>query len=180
MNLFWKHFPEVEKALSKNPKIKDQRVVMNHAIILAAAKPLQTLIPDFTDQLFSELAQFANKRAENRSSRIGNDHPTVEQFWSDFNLINEPSNHMVNRSESFNHSQDHTLIALNLEEVHQEFKRKFIETAPKLELKKLLKQSISRPFIEIKTIRSGLTQKATHCWLFKKSSHDIREAKSNA
>lgn len=68
--------------------------------------------------------------------------------------------------EILNHSADDQLIAINLTEVCQRAETLRYRVALAKDLKRLLHNSVKYKFQEVKPVKSKITGKTKHCWVF--------------
>lgn len=169
--------PEYQKSLMQREKIKEHRLALNHAQIMAVFAVFAELVElnqDQRRQTFTRLIELT----EERQKAVNGDHPQVAEFWETFNYIDTLSPY---GGSLLNHSKDPDLIAVNLNhfvQLAQEYKQ---QVPPLKDLKKLLKASKSHKYIEQTVINSqihtvgegpGQRAKSVRCWVFKKRRHD--------
>ena len=158
--------PAYEAELLKNPKIRSVRICKNHGQLKALVDALADLVQmpaAWRDETKQRLDQAAIKRQES----IASDHTVVEEFWDMIDFLG---------IERLSHcSPINGEIALNLNQVIAEAGRANQPMPPTVELKRHLKESRSRPFVRIGTVRSVFYDKDTNatvpetvkCWIFK-------------
>lgn len=159
-------FASWQTVLESDPAIKTFRLAKNHAQLAALVELLADagikLIPQsMADEATTELIRMARDRQRDLSG----DHPVVEDFWSCFDYLQD-----ISESSKLNHvREDGEIIAVNLkhfESVAANFKLSIPDT---LSLKRHLKGSKSRPFVEAnRPVYSLLWQRTTRCWIFAK------------
>lgn len=158
--------------------IHKPRIAKNHAQLLAMATALREIVR-LTDEQFERVRDEIVQMARERQHSINADHPLVTEFWEAFEYLDAIGVTNVKGQHEerplLNHSRDSSVIAVNLNE--------FVETAaqhrqqvPLLpELKKVLRTSKSRRFIDIKSVASAIrirndvghpVPKTVHCWVF--------------
>lgn len=121
------------------------------------------------DHLENEALRAAEKAA-NRADRADKSFAVKDPdnlFPQDRTAVMEKIQDSAERFEFVDHSKDENLIAVNLLQFEQAMKRARIDGPTTDELKKYLRHSKSRPFVDIKPINSKITNKTTHCWVFK-------------
>ena len=154
--------PAHEKTLDANPNIKHFRIVKNHAQLMSLVDALAHVIemrPETIEQVHAEIIRMAVERQQ----AINSDHPRVQEFWEIFDYIES-------RAEDravLNHSRDDTQIAINL----NEFVSKAADARQQIpdmnEIKKLLRTSRARKFIEAnRTVNSSIRNASVRCWIF--------------
>lgn len=163
-----------EKQLEKNPGLKNIRIIKNHAQLMALVDCLGLVTQFNEEQLHATRIELESMALE-RQKAVSADHPTVQEFWDvvDYldNLYDEP---MVN------HSMDDDYLAINLNHFSQVAIEHKQNIPPLAELKKLLKASRHKKFIDIKTVKSCIHQRmnrvnpnhpkpaSVKCWVFQK------------
>jgi len=106
----------------------------------------------------------AERAAQEAAAR--QDHPLVEAFWEQVDYLDGKTLKNGDRVE-LNHSRDETVIALNLVEYEAACSQAGLHLPCELaELKKRLKSSVQRKFVEMKPIWSNLNSRTVRCWLF--------------
>lgn len=171
-----KKMPEYQDNLLKDNRINHMRLAKNHAQLIALTEKFSELVG--LTQFQKDTTCNALKQAcIERESEIAADHHIVAEFWDMFDYIEQSalSNEHDNYQSCLNHSRDKNIIAVNLNE--------FVERAsclrqqvPELALlKKLLKTSKKRKFIEAsRTVSSAIAfnknnrPKTPRCWIFEK------------
>jgi len=104
-----------------------------------------------------------------RQTAVNADHPMVQEFWEAFDYIEGQSS-----TATLNHYDDDSLIAVNLKHFEQVCAEAKLRIPPITELKRHLKTSRSRKFIESsRTVRSVLRREGNalgsatvRCWIF--------------
>lgn len=123
----------------------------------------------FPEQIIEQSLQFVRDMAVQRQLSLNADHPLVAEFWEAFDYIEATgSNDQGNPHPKLNHlGADARQIAVNLKEFESwcgEFK---LHAPDARTLKKLLRSSKTRKFIEAnKSIASRIKRKTVKCWLF--------------
>jgi hypothetical protein len=161
-----------------HPKIHMVRIQETHALICACFYAISIIFGQDATKLRDKVRNQLLIRAANRQTRMSNDHPDIENFWSVYELINfkdvstgDGDYHYQNQSiemEVLNHSVDPELVAINLNELSALAEKNRHRLPLVKELKRLLVHSKKYKYLEIKTIKSKLTGKAKHCWIFEK------------
>ncbi|MEM9966061.1 MAG: hypothetical protein AAGC58_12015 [Asticcacaulis sp.] len=138
-------------------KVRHSRVRKCHAQLHAGLEALAAIMK-VPSHMLEEGHAHIDRMALTRDASIQSDHPVVSKFWEIFDYIDA--------GIGLNHARTPDKVAVNLLQFEQEA-RKANLTAPSTdELKKHLKSSRSRPFIDIRPVNSRLTEKAVHCWVF--------------
>jgi Toprim-like len=158
------------------PGISMPRIQETHALTNACYLALGAVFGEQVDKYADLVQSTLLERAKDRQARMSDDHPDVVIFWEVYELINHASDrdddykfaHPDTRPELLNHSADDQLIALNLTEVAQRADVHRYRLPLVKELKRLLRNSRKYRFIDVKTVKSKITEKPKHCWLFSK------------
>jgi len=111
------------------------------------------------------ITQLVTEKAREEAA-ANEDHPLVEAFWEQFEYLD--GKYLKNGDQiALNHSGDKTLIAINLVEYEAACSKAGLHLPCELAaLKKLLKTSQQRKFVEMKPIRSAYNGRVVRCWLF--------------
>lgn len=174
--------PIHETVLQNRPELKSVRIIKNHAQLLAMADALAKVVNLTAEQRKALEAQIVAMAGERQRS-ISADHPLVQEFWEAFDYI-EGLGHQGPGGWSreipvpvLNHSRDGSLIAVNLNEFIERAVQHRQQVPNLADLKKVLRTSRSRPFVDIKTVCSAIRTRevegqeqagSVHCWLFKR------------
>lgn len=161
--------------------IHKPRIAKNHAQLLALATALR-LVLKLTDEQFDQVRAQIIAMARERQQAINADHPLVQDFWEAFDYLDSMGTHTDQTGTPrpvLNHSRDAELIAVNLNEFVERaaFYRQQIPVLA--ELKKVLRTSKTRRFVDIKTVNSNIHKrkgkdggedlaKTVHCWVFER------------
>ena len=99
----------------------------------------------------------------------------VAEFWEAFDFLDDDYDQYGNRTPVLNHSREPTEIAVNLNEFVEKAANARQQIPPLTDLKRHLKTSKHRKFIESsRVVSSAITYRATRCWIFKRSRAEIR------
>ncbi|OFJ42649.1 hypothetical protein BJN42_26550 [Pseudomonas koreensis] len=170
-------FPQYEQQLQANPTIQHQRIVLCHAQLMAAAKATQALFPDWSDEVLAKVFKHIETRAIDRQQRISTENPTAGRFWQIYHYLNErvvthtdDAGEREVIQETLNHSNDKSLIAINIEHFHNACRLAGQEVIHATQLHRALPMSTSHTFIETRKVRSAIEKRALNCWVFHKGS----------
>lgn len=161
-------FPGYDAAMRKT-NIRDDRVITNHAMIHGALEGLAKLIT-IPQRVLDDTHKFIDAIAVERDNAIESDHEVVVTFWGKFDFLEATNKRLTPEGDvaGLNHSKKPTeFIAVNLNQFEAACRRASISPIDEAELKKHLKSSKSRPFVEIKTVNSAHTNGPMHCWVFR-------------
>jgi hypothetical protein len=157
------------KELRLRKEIKMPRLIETHSQLLALTDALSLVIP-ITSEQQKAMREHVTQMAIERQKVINADHPLVQEFWDAFDYLDSHDQHRLN------HSRDPQLIAVNINH--------FIQVATELrqqipvisDLKKVLKTSGRRKFIDVRVVNSSIKAKESlsqssstsiKCWIFK-------------
>lgn len=168
METFAARVPVYEAALRERKELRMERVIKNHAQMLALVDCLALVAP-LTAEMIAETKKELAAMAVQRQEAIHADHPAVAEFWEVYEYLENTSGKRV-----VNHSRQADTIAINL----NEFAAKAAQFGQKIEdlklLRDLLRNSQSHKFIASNVavnsaIRDGdLTRPNTvKCWTFR-------------
>ncbi|MEJ1390105.1 MAG: toprim domain-containing protein [Candidatus Sedimenticola sp. (ex Thyasira tokunagai)] len=159
---------EYENTLMAFPDIKTVRIAKNHALLMALVDALATVIP-LGEEITGETHDCIADMAIERQHAINSDHPIVVEFWEMFDFLDGDNGRL-------DHSRDASVIAVNINEfVQRAAERK--QQLPCLiqDLKKHLKTSKARKFIDVKSVNSAIDldsvnnkAKTKKCWVFQR------------
>lgn len=158
-----------EARLRDNREIRIERVIKNHAQMLALLDCLRLVIT-LPDDMVKATQKALHGMALERQSAITADHPKVVEFWEVYEYLEALSDGPV-----VNHSRDTNLIAINL----NEFAAKAAHHAQRIpelnELRTLLRNSRRHKFIDAnRTVSSAIRGSqmgdnrptSIKCWVF--------------
>ncbi|MCY1299286.1 hypothetical protein D9M70_488080 [compost metagenome] len=172
---FWKALSSYEQQLQRVDAIKHQRIVLCHAMVMAAAYATQALFPAWSDEQLKEVVRHIKTRALDRQQVISSEPELLTKFWSIYHFLNERVVTITDSDgtreeiqETLNHSIDPALIAINLEHFTQAAKHAGQELLPTTLLRRDLPRSETYPFAGNAKVRSGLEKRPLQCWLFRK------------
>jgi hypothetical protein len=176
MKIVTEKTPAYIAELRKNKGIKMPRLHETHAQMLALSEALATIVPITAEQLESLKKQWITM-AEERQQVINNDHILVQEFWEAFDYMNK------GEMEFLNHSRNPDEIAVNLNHFAEEAATRKQQIPTLRDLKKVLKTSSRRKFIDVRVVNSKLRADgqaealnpnkagtAVRCWIFKKEA----------
>ena len=156
--------------------IKEQRILKNHAQLHSGLDALKIFFPDLTEDIFEECHEYINQMAKNRESTLEGDHPVVAKFWDYFENLQayEPEiiGDVVPEKWPVNlHRRPSDYIAIHLPAFEAAARKAGLAPDPIDTMKKYLKESKSRKFIEIKTVNTRMN-KHLNCWVFEQKKGD--------
>ena len=173
------------KHLLAQDGIHKPRLAKNHGQLLAFATALRPLV-NMSQQQFDQVQAQIVAMCRERQHAINADHPLVVEFWEAFDYLDSlsvappPGTFLPKGQEPrpvLNHSRDAGLIAVNLNEFVEKASAHRQQVPLIAELKKVLRTSKARRFVDIKTVNSAIrtrmhegqeVAKTVHCWLFER------------
>jgi hypothetical protein len=171
---FFDRFEHWENHYTQMDVLKNQRIIKNHAMVMAMADAMRSsLFPKIPQATQDKLGDFIHQRAVDREKRLVADHPMVQQFWDAYEIIGsskktgdgdlytEPGNIL-------NHHRKPDLIAIHLSHYYMECSQRRLETIPQSVLKPLLISSRHYKYVDVTTVNSSRMDKRLHCWVFEK------------
>lgn len=164
-----KAFAAHELRMSKHPGIRNGRLAKNHAQLAAMLDAMRIVVTNLTDGQTADAHQLITTMLEERQRAVETDHPHVEWFWERFDhfrLLEPP-----NPERPIDHSRKAEVHAINL----VQFEARCADLGLRLpcttnELKRLLKTSKRRRFVDVKTVNSW-ADKTVSCWVFRNPEH---------
>ena len=162
--------------------IHKPRIAKNHAQLLSIATALRSLVK-ITDEQFSQVRAQLVTMARERQQSINADHPLVTEFWEAFDYLDSMRPNTVSGFPDLrpllNHSRQSDVIAVNLNEFVEKASAHRQQIPVLSELKKVLRTSKSRRFVDVKPVNSAIktrneagheTPQTVYCWLFEGSA----------
>lgn len=173
MKLVCDRSPQYEKSLAELPEIRIHRIAKNHGQMMAlidclGAEGLKLLPESYLEPAREMILDMAKER----QSAVNADHPMVQEFWEAYDFIEG-----LNGTPTLNHYGEHEkMIAVNLKHFEQVCAEAKLRIPPISELKRHLKTSRSRKFVESsRTVRSVIRESlnssastSVRCWIFEK------------
>ena len=162
---FFESYPKYRQHLQQNAQIKNSRIVLTHALVMAAAYATKQLFSDWNDNISKELIKHIEKRAVDRQQTISNEPEPLKNFWGHVHFINDSSD----LGEVLNHSPNpKEEIAINMTHlmgIARDYGI-FIDE----NITKLFPKSTTYKLIGNKTVRSPIKKgKQVKCWVFSKT-----------
>ncbi|CAG2152552.1 toprim domain-containing protein [Ralstonia mannitolilytica] len=167
-----------EQALMARPDIKTVRIAKNHAQIMAMVDSMRHVLP-LTDEQHAAALDELGRMAAARQQAISADHKHVQQFWEVYEYIESADD----ERPILNHARGDGLIAINLQHMEQVAGERRIELPPIAELKRVLKTSRQRKFVDIRAVNSAINAhhnreyplqpkrpETVKCWVFESPS----------
>lgn len=174
LEVFRQQVKEHERTLRAIREIRVERIIKNHAQLLALLDALRCILP-ITNEQHRDTQQELIAMAVERQGAINADPEEVRTFWEVYDYLES-----LGDGAMVNHSKKEDVIAINLNEFAEraaEHKQKLADVAT---LRNLLKNSRSRPCIDINravdsavraafNARNPLSPRCTtvKCWVFK-------------
>lgn len=174
LEVFRKQVKEHEITLRAIRDIRIERIIKNHAQLLALLDALRLILP-ITDEQHRATQQELIAMAVERQGAVNSDPEEVRTFWDVYDYLES-----LGDSAVVNHSKKPDVIAINLNEFAEraaEHKQKLADVAT---LRGLLKNSRSRPCIDINRAVDSAVRTAYNarnplaprcptvkCWMFK-------------
>jgi len=180
MKAFDVAFKKHRIALQQREQIKLQRIVENHAKIMAFADCLKLVLP-ISDKAIAAVHAKVIDMAEQRQASLQEDHPIVQQFWALFDYANSRAK-MPKDGEDMqpgvvqpiilqhylNHSnKPDEEICVNLEHFRSVCAEMKLETIDSKELRRWLTTSRKRQYLGNEVIRSRIESRSIRVWRFK-------------
>ncbi|WP_254424126.1 toprim domain-containing protein [Thalassospira marina] len=157
--------PHYEKQLMALPDLRSNRIAKNHAQMMAMTEAMAEIL-NLPAHMKNETLEALSNAAIMRQRSIAADHPLIEEFWEIYEFLGE---------NKLNHSRTpQETIAINLNHL-QAVAHSYNQPLPPLsDLKKILRSSKSRRFIDIKAVNSANEAyqsnadraKTVKCWVF--------------
>ena len=169
-------FAMYEQQLTNHPDLRNVRIIKNHAQLMALVDCL-SVVADINAEQQEETRGELIKMAIERQLAVNADHPMVQEFWDVFDYLDGGD------TPELNHSRDNELIAVNLNHFIQIAADRRQQIPPITELKRVLKTSRYRKFVDIRTVNSQVNDwfnkkypgaerrpLTVKCWVFQRES----------
>lgn len=174
LHTFEKHYKQLETTFNNNGRIKNGRIIKNHAMLGALAHALVHLFPSMQNKqpdgntLTEKLVAFIEYRGSERESRLISDHPLVTQFWETYELL-EAHHNGDGGDTRLNHSLEPDVIAINLPHFYQVAAQYRFDLPRQNEIKTLLVTGTTHKMIakNSQTKSAIWDGKNVKCWKFK-------------
>ncbi len=168
-------FKHHEARMLRHPGIRNGRLAKNHAQLAAMLDAMRLVVTNLTNTQIEQAQAFVLTMLEERQRAVETDHAHVEWFWERFDYLNNPIN--TDRTACIDHSRTADVHAISL----VDFEKRCADAGLRLpcatnELKRLLKTSKRRKFVDVKPVNSRLTEKTTSCWIFRNPDHQTAPA----
>jgi hypothetical protein len=170
---FGERFDQHRITLQANPKIKMQRIIENHAKIMAFADCLSLVLP-ISDETVKNIQRTLIVMAETRQESLNEEHPVIQQFWELYDYANSRAivtadNDSLLQDELLNHAKNPEMeIAVNLEHFRQRCAELKLELIDTKELRRHLSTSRRRQFLRTEAMYSRIEKRTVRCWIFKR------------
>lgn len=165
------------KWLMETEGVHKFRIAKTHGQLLALLTALRRVVRLTDEQVAAARTQIA-LMARERMASITADPPIVALFWESFDYIDAMGRVTSTGTDTsrprLNHHRDPDCIAVNLNEYVEQAALHRQQVPALGELKKALKSSKTRRFLEIKTVNSALNERSVHCWVFERPKHKRR------
>ncbi|MDB5683560.1 MAG: phage-like protein [Sphingomonas bacterium] len=157
-----------ETAMLKQPGIRNGRLAKNHAQLAAMLDAMRLVVTNLPDRDVELAHDQIRTMLTERQRAVEHDHPHVETFWERFDYIQSLETDAT--STWINHSRTADTIAINLVQFEQRCGDLRLSLPPINELKRLLRTSKARRFLDYKPVNSRVG-KTVNCWCFHNPAH---------
>lgn len=165
-------------AMLKQDGIRNDRLAKNHAQMAAMFDAMQIVVKNIPPAVAAETHDFFRAMLAERQRLTENDHPAVEIFWERFDWIVAQEPEGV--TNPIDHSRNLDVIAINLVQFEQRCGDMRLSLPSANELKRLLRTSKTRKFLEKKPVNSR-TGKTVNCYVFQRpKDHTAANASANS
>jgi hypothetical protein len=167
---------EYEQAILEHPEVKTTRIAKNHGQLLAVFAALGQVV-SFTDEQRDAVAREVQSMAIERQEAISSDHKVVQIFWERFDYLDTWNA----AASSLNHSRNPGEIAVNLNHFEEVAATHRLDVPPLADLKKYLRSSRSRKFVDVKAVNSSIwlhdntdesRGRTVKCWVFQRGPNE--------
>ncbi len=175
MEIFRAQVKVHEQALREMREIRIERIIKNHAQMMALVDALRVVVP-MTDSQHEGTLRELRAMAVGRQLAVNSDPKEVAEFWEVFDYLESLSDEPV-----VDHSKNAELIAVHLNEFCERAAEHKQKLADATTLRNLLRNSKSRPFVDANravdsAVRAAFNSRTTSantrpttvkCWTFK-------------
>lgn len=152
------------------PDLHNDRIILNHGQLAAAVESLGRLIPEklLPKAWLQQTVEFVDRIALDRQQASGGDHPVVTRFWEIFdNLVAAEKEDQWRAGNSLNQSRKpDEYIAVNLVDFEKRARANQLQPPNDIDLKRHLKGSRSRKFLEAAKNVNNPDGRVVRCWVF--------------
>lgn len=162
-------YPKWKRYFINGGEIGNDRLIHNHALIMAAVESLALMVPIGQDQI-DEIGDYVYRLARDRHERLLGDPPIVALFWESFD-------HLESIGIELNCSDKEDELWINLPEVHSVAEANRLPRLDPVELRRQLPLSRTRPLLPDginkslrcrRKIATGQSGKTVRVWKFKR------------
>lgn len=176
LRFFFEQFEHHNKTMrSRVAGLTNARCIKCHSQLAAAVEALPNMFPVIKPEWMSATLAEIDKMALARQLSSGGDHPTVADFWEkvDYILRGEDDDRHEKGTSINKHRKPDQYIAINLPHFEAATQKAQLRTPDMDQLKRLLRNSQSRKFIETKNINAP-GNKVFSCWVFEQPNQAER------
>lgn len=141
-----------EQALRDRGDVRVQRVVKNHAQVMAMTEALKLVLPVTREQTDAAIKLLKTMAVE-RQQALNSDHALVQEFWELYDYI-EGSGREADEPSVLNHLHGTREIAISLPHFEQVCADRRLKLPALTDLKRVLKTSRRRKFKDVKSVKS--------------------------
>ena len=146
---FAERYPYHRDQISAGEVVKIHRLAETHGKLAAFAEAFSEVVK-LPQERCDEMLDRIYQMAEERQQACNADHPIVAQFWEVCDYLEKVMDCPVN------HSRKEHGFAINLNDVMEKAAKHHQQLPPMLDLKRHLKASASRKFVEYTCVRSAI------------------------
>ncbi len=166
-------FAHHEAKMLKHPGCGDYRFAKNHAQLAAMLDALRLVVTNLSDHDVADAHGLILDMLAERHRVTEQDHPHVIQFWERFDHFNAQDASQLAPEHPINHSRTSDVLAISLVQFEARCSANGLRMpCTNQELKRLLKTSKARRFIEVKAVNSRAAGKTVDCWVFRNPDSD--------
>ena len=165
---FLDRFQQHDRGMAKRVDgLHNARPIKCHSQLAAAVEALAGLFPAIRPEWIDETLALVDRMALDRQNSAGGDHPLVADFWDKVDyLIGREKTDAWEQGASLNcHRDRERVIAINLPEFESRCHQAGIRPPPIDQLKKLLRNSRSRKWLQYKAV-NAIDGRTIKCWVF--------------
>jgi hypothetical protein len=149
--------PALYERLRASGELRHERVIKNHAQMLALLDCLAHVFPAVNPQMVSAAAAELGQMALARQQALSADHPLVAEFWELYEFLEGDDS--ADAAGPLNHARGDGLIAISLPHFEQVCAARKLRHAPLAELKRVLPTSRQHKFQGVRTVNSAIRER---------------------
>ncbi|MDQ8022215.1 MAG: toprim domain-containing protein [Moraxellaceae bacterium] len=146
-------YPAYDRALQNQGQIRIQRVIKNHAQLMALVDALGLVVPLTKEQRDLAVVRLQEMAVE-RQEALNDDHTLVKEFWDLYEFIEGERG--SEDTPILNHAHGTSEVAINLNHFEAVCADRRLKFPAISDLRRVLRTSRARKFVDVKPVRSAI------------------------